>query len=320
MSQKQKRAWHSLPEHGKWLVRGAIVLSLLIHVGSWLPLSRYAGRHPGVDLKLGTQPQVTVRINPVPPKKPAKKTEDDETKSMVETPMTPTAPPKDPARRGQQDHATAKETRIEKQPNQAKAADAGQRGSPQPATKAVSSTASTQSPAVPAVPPATMDGQTFTGPGTLSMGPSRRPKSAYEQLLPTSQSELAGQVNAGYQEHLEDDLPVGDRIDINTTNYRYIGYFTGMRKAVELVWVYPGDAVRRGMQGQGVLEFSIAKDGKVSRIRIARTSGYEILDRAFIDAIRLAAPFAPLPKTMEKERLDVSFAFHYRLYSYAGGH
>ena len=64
------------------------------------------------------------------------------------------------------------------------------------------------------------------------------------------------------------------------------------------------------------MEFKIERDGKMSRIRILDSSGYEILDRAIVDAIKLAAPFAPLPKSMGKETLMVTATFKYVLYAY----
>lgn len=120
-------------------------------------------------------------------------------------------------------------------------------------------------------------------------------------------------------EHLDERIAEGDRIDLNTTNYKYISYFIGVRKAIELTWVYPSAAVRSGLQGEVRLEFKIEKDGRMTKIRILNSSGYEVLDNAIVEAIRLAAPFAPLPKSMAKNDLVVTATFRYVLYARASG-
>lgn len=49
---------------------------------------------------------------------------------------------------------------------------------------------------------------------------------------------------------------------------------------------YPLLARRRGYQGKVLLELLVRKDGKVGCIRLARSSGYEALDRAAIKGVR----------------------------------
>ena len=81
---------------------------------------------------------------------------------------------------------------------------------------------------------------------------------AYEDLLAHSDNFLDYQESLGYQDYIDDQMETGDAIDINTREYRYIGYFTTMRKAIELVWSYPLDATRR-IHGKVGLSFRILK-------------------------------------------------------------
>ena len=156
--------------------------------------------------------------------------------------------------------------------------------------------------------------------GNLSFNaPKKKPRNMYESLLPNSEEEMLSQIAAGYQDMVDDDVRVGERIDMNTTSYRFIGYFTLFRKQIELVWIYPTDAVQRGIQGEVQLEIIIEKTGNVSKVKILKSSGFSILDTAMVDTIRQAAPFPPLPDAMKKERLVVTGAFRYILTNYAGG-
>lgn len=65
--------------------------------------------------------------------------------------------------------------------------------------------------------------------------------------------------NGGYLENIDADVAEGDRIDMNTSSFKFISYFTGLRKQIELVWVYPLDAAQRGLQGVVQLEMVIEK-------------------------------------------------------------
>jgi protein TonB len=156
--------------------------------------------------------------------------------------------------------------------------------------------------------------QIFTGPGTLSIGARKtKPRTNYEKLLPDKTDDVFNKTGGGYVEPLDASIPASDHIDMNTTSFRYISYFTGLRKQIEMVWIYPAEAVQRGLQGAVQLEMVIEKDGKVSKVRIVQSSGYSTLDENMMKTIKLASPFAPLPKNWGKQRLVVTGSFHYIL-------
>ena len=136
------------------------------------------------------------------------------------------------------------------------------------------------------------------------------PKLTYAQFLQQSQHSLA---TNGYQDFIPDDLASGATIDISTSEYRYIGYFSNLRKAIELAWNYPAQAVRHGQKGVVRLRFAIAADGTASKIKVMQSSGHRLLDVAIVDAIRLASPFSPLPQGFEREQLTITGSFHYIL-------
>ena len=142
-----------------------------------------------------------------------------------------------------------------------------------------------------------------------------RQQSVYSSLLPRRQ-DLRASRKAGYQDYIEDELEIGDKIDLTTSAYRYMGYFTGLRKGWSQTWVYPSEAVRRGLQGKVKVEFTIEKGGEINSIKVVETSGYEILDNAVLEALRLSSPYAPLPDGFGKDRLTIVYSFVYRLTRY----
>ena len=304
---KNDRRWQSLPAVHPKIVFGALILSLLLHMASWMG-ARMA-HNPAVLLdhdrvKIRSITNEESRILDSSRKEIAK------AKRIIETKQTETAPPKTPTSLGAQDHATENETRLsERKLAETRAQDpmseSAKNFTPprQPATKITGKT--TEHAIVPRV---------IAAPGQLPI--HRNPKkqeTAYEKLLPHKTDDVFSPKSGGFVEPLDKTIAEGDRVDMNTSSFKYISYFTGLRKQIEMVWIYPSEAVRRGLQGAVQLEMVIEKDGRVSRVRIVQSSGYTSLDENMVKTIKLASPFAPLPKTWGKERLVVTGSFHYIL-------
>jgi protein TonB len=100
-------------------------------------------------------------------------------------------------------------------------------------------------------------------------------------------------------------------VHLNTKNPQYITYFGSIKRAIELVWQYPEPALRYGLQGKLLLEFSILADGKLASARIIRSSGSNLLDEEAMRAVQAAAPFSPIPPWIDKSRLDIIASFEY---------
>ncbi|MES2745651.1 MAG: energy transducer TonB [Bdellovibrionota bacterium] len=310
-----------VPKQGWYWVFAGIILSLLLHIISIIELPNHA-RNPLLPAPKSKTKFDDVKVNVVTKKKPD--AQNDLQKKILEAPLEPTEAPTKDSRLGAQDHIAEKETKIDSRIPRPTAADPGQLGrdvKTQKEKKAVTAKpkSMTMTPKI-AESDRKQPNIMFAPDGTVIVpGQDKmKPRNKYESLLPNA-AELQNQVAAGYADHIDDEVATGDKIDMNTSNFRFIGYFTSFRKAFENVWVYPSEAVRRGLQGVTHVEFTIEKDGKVSKIRVVKTSGHKILDVAVVEAIRLASPFGPLPAGYNKERLTVTGSFTYVLTNYAGG-
>lgn len=311
--------WQALQRHRGKFILGAVLVSLLAHAVSMVELGQR--RHQKIfSLDQANKPPVKIRVVPVPPKQ---KPQDDDlaSKKILETPQQKTETPDDARFLGTVDHKAKQEMRLPDNQQREKAKDPGQKGNPEAKPEAkIAETRPKQD--QPEASPKQSDVKIKERTGRLSVEaytPDRKPRNNYEALLPTSVADLPGQVTAGFQDYVDDKILEGDRIDISTSEYRYIGYFTSMRKAIELVWTYPQEASRRHMQGEVGLEFAINKDGRASRIRVIKSSGYPILDRAIVEAIKLASPFSPLPDGFRRDKIVVTGSFRYILSAY-GSH
>lgn len=90
-------------------------------------------------------------------------------------------------------------------------------------------------------------------------------------------------------------------ISANTEEYEYAAWMRAWVARVERIGNlnYPDEARTRRIAGDLVLTVAVRRDGSVERIDVIQGSGHAVLDDAAIRIVRLAEPFAPLPRTAE---------------------
>lgn len=91
-------------------------------------------------------------------------------------------------------------------------------------------------------------------------------------------------------------------ISASTQAYEYASYMRDWVRKVERVGNanYPEQARIKNLSGKLVMTVAIRADGSVEDIVLTTPSGVVVLDQAAIKIVRLAQPFAPIPKTSEK--------------------
>ncbi|MFK7873858.1 MAG: energy transducer TonB [Oligoflexales bacterium] len=326
MTKKQQKSkwWQPLRQAFSPFVV-ALFLSMGLHVSTRI------GTHylPSNQPKKIASRQKPVQIKFTTAQKPHKSTP--RSKKISETPLPQTKPP-DPeqARWGKQNHRTERETRV-RTTQTPKAADAvtksssTQKSSASQVTVAAVQKISSKKPTPPKAPARklSISSRTLTQKNStvqIQAKPHKRqknqkykPRNPYEALLSGAVAQMNDVAQSGYQEALDRKIDLGEAIDINTSHYRYIGYFSSMRKAIEMVWSYPRTEAQKGHNGNVGLQFTIRKDGRVQKVRVTESSGHAMLDKAIVQAIRQAAPFSPLPEGFGKQKLVVMGTFRYVL-------
>ncbi len=92
-------------------------------------------------------------------------------------------------------------------------------------------------------------------------------------------------------------------------------YLTQVLAAVRRNWfaVIP-ESARMGMnRGQTLIQFSVARNGSVPKLVIAKTSGHLSLDRAAVAGISASNPFPPLPGEYLGQDIRLQFTFLYNI-------
>ena len=92
-------------------------------------------------------------------------------------------------------------------------------------------------------------------------------------------------------------------VSASTREHHYAAYMEAWRAKVERVGNlnYPDEARRRALSGNLLLDVALRADGRVESITVRRSSGHKALDDAAIRIVKLAAPFARLPKKIREE-------------------
>lgn len=120
------------------------------------------------------------------------------------------------------------------------------------------------------------------------------------------------------EEYLEDfkdkdNIREDDYVSINTVSFRYISYFKRLKQRIEFVLNLPEEAAAKGINGEGIVGFTIRNDGKLMDAEILETTGYRILDEEMLSALREAAPYEKLPTSMNMEFLRIKAPFTFRV-------
>src|SRR5437899_5636963 len=108
----------------------------------------------------------------------------------------------------------------------------------------------------------------------------------------------------------------GEPIPLDSPDPRYSDYFDRVRRMIKERWGYPcvknGDTHECEYKTAAlIVEFGIAKDGKVPFVNVLRSSGWAIYDDYAVNAIKLASPFPPVPDTISRKGIPVLARFNY---------
>ncbi len=91
-------------------------------------------------------------------------------------------------------------------------------------------------------------------------------------------------------------------------------YMRDLQRRIKTNWNPPkGNESKRV-----VLLFKIAKDGRLLSCSVFKSSGLPNADKAALDAVKLTAPFKPLPVEYKGASIDIQFTFDYNVFGATG--
>lgn len=87
-------------------------------------------------------------------------------------------------------------------------------------------------------------------------------------------------------------------------------YMKELTRRIKMNW----DPPKGNESKRVVLLFKIAKDGRLLSCSVFKSSGLQNADNAAINAVKLAAPFRPLPPEYKGANVDIQFTFDYNVF------
>lgn len=125
---------------------------------------------------------------------------------------------------------------------------------------------------------------------------------AVEQALPPQVAAVAQESVAAQRQSSSLEKKGGD----TTAHSAYLGT---LRSHLERNKVNP----RSGFVGTAVVRFKVSSNGEVISREIVTSSGNKVLDEAALASIEKASPFPAMPEGLQREQIEVSVPFRFRV-------
>ncbi|MBQ9244854.1 TonB family protein [bacterium] len=91
-------------------------------------------------------------------------------------------------------------------------------------------------------------------------------------------------------------------------------YMKELQRRIKMNW----DPPKGNESKRVILLFTIARDGRLLNIKVHRSSGLPAADNAAMNAVKLTAPFRPLPAEFKGNSVDIQFTFDYNVFGVNG--
>lgn len=88
-------------------------------------------------------------------------------------------------------------------------------------------------------------------------------------------------------------------------------YMKELQRRIKMNW----DPPKGNESKRVVLLFKISRDGRLLSVSVSKSSGLPAADNAAINAVKLTAPFRPLPPDFKGQSVDIQFTFDYNVFN-----
>jgi periplasmic protein TonB len=92
---------------------------------------------------------------------------------------------------------------------------------------------------------------------------------------------------------------------VDAFGLKYFSYLIGVEQQIELVFSIPFFEARNGRVRVPIVGFTIQRSGELSEAVLLRSSGYQEVDQALLDAVRRAAPYGPFPEHLPDPSISI---------------
>ena len=101
------------------------------------------------------------------------------------------------------------------------------------------------------------------------------------------------------------DTGGGKYQSIDSFGLKHFSYLIGVKRKIELVFSIPFFVPNNGGVGVPIVGFTIRRSGEIAEAVLLRSSGYAVVDKALLEAIKRAAPYGPFPEHLPEEEISI---------------
>jgi periplasmic protein TonB len=128
-----------------------------------------------------------------------------------------------------------------------------------------------------------------------------------EKNLPLPSFDAPGVYDKGAEQPGEGQQTTGGGKyrSIDAFGLQHFSYLVGVKRKIELVFSVPYFTPYNGTVGVPIVGFTIRRDGALAEAVLLRSSGYAVVDRALLDAVKRAAPYGPFPEHLPDGEISI---------------
>jgi TonB family protein len=101
------------------------------------------------------------------------------------------------------------------------------------------------------------------------------------------------------------DIGGGKYQSIDSFGLKHFSYLIGVKRKIELVFSVPFFVPNNGGVGVPIVGFTIRRSGELAEAVLLRSSGYAVVDKALLEAIKRAAPYGPFPEHLPDHEISI---------------
>ena len=128
-----------------------------------------------------------------------------------------------------------------------------------------------------------------------------------EQQLPLPTFDAPGVYEKGPERPGEGQQPSGGGKyrSIDAFGLKHFSYLIGVKRKIELVFSVPFFSPNLGGIGVPIVGFTIRRNGELAEAILLRSSGYQVVDQALLNAVKRAAPYGPFPRHLLDREISI---------------
>ena len=159
--------------------------------------------------------------------------------------------------------------------------------------------------------------KTLIKPQMVASAPEAKPTSSLNELTRAKQEDQPSKEAHVLEKESQGPVKtqVAQRISKSALRGILRGYYKNLNSLMSTRRDYPRSARRLGLEGTVLVEMVINSKGRILSVKLAQSSGHEVLDQAAIAQVHKIGKVPSIPNQIKRNSMTFRIPFEYRLQS-----